>query len=316
MDKKHISIIIPVYNEADNIAELVRRLDETISRLDDRVNIIFVDDGSGDETVPVIRRQIAEKGYIRLIVLTRNFGNQAAISAALNDCRSDAAIIMDADLQDPPELIPDLIQKWQEGYEIVYARRVKRKGESLFKRMTAAIFYRMLQRLTHVSIPRDTGDFRLIDREVVKVLNSMPERNRFLRGMVSWTGFRQTGVDYERDRRFAGQTKFPFFRMIRFAVTGITSFSFLPLQLASYFGFFVSGIAFLSALYVLYLKFLTDRTVQGWTSMMIALLFLGGIQLITLGIIGEYLGRMSDEVKQRPAYLIREKVNFSGDEDL
>lgn len=232
------------------------------------------------------------------------------MSAGLSLCTGDCAIIIDADLQDPPELIPDLIAKWQQGYEVVYAQRTARKGESLFKKMTASVFYRLLQKFTQVNIPPDTGDFRLIDRIVIDTLLNMPEKNRFLRGMVSWTGFRQTGISYARDQRFAGKTKYPFFKMLKFALNGITSFSFIPLQLASYFGFIVSAGAFISGVYVLYLRFFTDKTIQGWTSLMIALLFLGGIQLITLGIIGEYIGRISEEVKGRPGYVIRGKVNF------
>lgn len=310
MAKPKISVIIPVFNEETNIEQLLIRLDSVFSSNIGHVEVIFVDDGSTDNTAGVLKTRANSLKWLRLIELSRNFGNQAAVTAGLDHCSGDCAVIIDGDLQDPPEVIPKMIEKWQEGYEVVYAQRQKRKGETFFKRASAAFFYRLLQRMTDVDIPKDTGDFRLIDRKVIEALAQMPERNRFLRGMVSWAGFRQTSVPYEREERFSGETKYPFFKMLKFALTGITSFSFLPLQLASYFGFFISGISFIAAIYVLYLKYFTDRTIQGWTSMMIALLFLGGIQLITLGIIGEYIGRMSDEVKQRPAYLIRKKVNL------
>ena len=310
-DKQKISVIIPVFNEEGSISELLNRLQTVLKQQQISSEIILVDDGSTDGTLPILQEFANKNNEVKLIVFSRNFGNQAAVSAGLNYCIGECAIIIDADLQDPPELLPELIAKWQEGYEVVFAQRAARKGESLFKKITASIFYRLLQKLTQVDIPPDTGDFRLIDRKVITTLNEMPEKNRFVRGMVSWAGFRQTGITYVRQERFAGETKFPFFKMLKFALTGITSFSFVPLQLASYFGFIVSAGAFISGLYVLYLKFFTDKTIQGWTSLMIALLFLGGIQLITLGIVGEYIGRMSDEVKQRPAYVIRDTVNFN-----
>ena len=311
MAKPKISVIIPVLNEETNIAELLQRFEAVFSNNIKDTEVIFVDDGSMDDTAGILKARAVSSKWLRLIELSRNFGNQAAVSAGLDHCTGDCAVIIDGDLQDPPELIPAMIEKWQNGYDVVYAQRQKRKGETFFKRVSAAFFYRLLQKMTNVDIPEDTGDFRLIDRKVIDALGQMPERNRFLRGMVSWAGFRQTSVPYVRDERFSGETKYPFFKMLKFALTGITSFSFLPLQLASYFGFLVSGISFIAAIYVLYLKYFTDRTIQGWTSMMIALLFLGGIQLITLGIIGEYIGRMSDEVKQRPAYLIRKKTNLA-----
>jgi len=309
MSIPEISVIIPVLNEEQNITVLADRLTEVLNKKFS-YEIIFIDDGSSDGTIEKLKILTYKNKDVKVIEFSRNFGNQAAVSAGLNYCTGECAVIIDGDLQDPPELIPEMVNKWREGYDVVYAQRIFRKGESYFKRITASIFYRLLQRLTNVKIPKDTGDFRLIDRKVVHALKQMPERNRFLRGMVAWAGYRQTGIEYVRDKRFSGKTKYPLFKMLRFAVTGITSFSYLPLQLASYFGFFVSGISFISGIYVLYLKFFTDKTIQGWTSLMIALLFLGGIQLITLGIIGEYIGRMSEEVKQRPAYLIRNKYNI------
>jgi polyisoprenyl-phosphate glycosyltransferase len=305
-----VSVVIPVYNEEGCVSELLNRLNSVLNDQEIKSEIILVDDGSRDNTLTTLQKFARKNETIKLIVFSRNFGNQAAISAGLQHCNGDCAIIMDADLQDPPELLPDMIAKWKEGFDVVYAQRVARKGESFFKKITASVFYRLLQKLTPVDIPSDTGDFRLIDRKVIIALNSMPENNRYLRGMVSWSGFRQTGITYVRDKRMTGETKFPFFKMIRFALTGITSFSFVPLQLASFLGFIVSAGAFISGIYVLYLKLFTDKTIQGWTSLMIALLFLGGIQLITLGIIGEYIGRISEEVKQRPPYLISDMINF------
>jgi len=310
LNNNKVSLVIPVHNEEGCVAELLNRLDSVLKDQEIVSEIIMIDDGSRDNTLAILQNHAQENESIKLIVFSRNFGNQAAISAGLKHCNGDCAIIMDADLQDPPELLPDLISKWKEGFDVVFAQRVARKGESLLKKISASLFYRLLQKLSPVDIPSDTGDFRLIDRKVITALNNMPEKNRYLRGMVSWSGFRQTGITYIRDKRLAGETKFPFFKMIRFALTGITSFSFVPLQLASFFGFIVSAGAFISGLYVLYLKFFPDQTIQGWTSLMIALLFLGGIQLITLGIIGEYIGRISEEVKQRPPYLIRDLVNF------
>ena len=307
---KKVSLIIPVYNEEGCISELMNRLQSILVEKDILSEIILIDDGSRDGTLNILQEYARENENTKLIVFSRNFGNQAAISAGLAYCQGECAIIMDADLQDPPELIPEMIEKWKDGYDVVYAQRVSRKGETILKKITASLFYRLLQKLTPVDIPPDTGDFRLIDRKVINALNNMPEKNRYLRGMVSWSGFKQTGISYVREKRIAGKTKFPLFKMLKFALTGITSFSFIPLQMASLFGFIVSAGAFISGLYVLYLRFFTDKTIQGWTSLMIALLFLGGIQLITLGIIGEYIGRISEEVKQRPPYLISDMVNF------
>jgi dolichol-phosphate mannosyltransferase len=310
MTKKSVSIIIPVHNEEGNLGHLFDRLQKVASTIELKKEYVFINDGSNDRSQEMLDNFASRNEYVKVISLSRNFGHQTAVSAGIDLCTGDCAIIIDADLQDPPELIPQLIAKWLDGFDVVYAQRTKRKGESVFKRMSASIFYRILHHLTDVDIPLDTGDFRLIDRKVINVLKEMPERHRFIRGMISWSGFQQTYLEYVRDERFAGKTKYPLLKMLRFALTGITSFSFVPLQIASYFGFLVSILSFLYALYVIYLKIYTDATIQGWTSLMIAVLFLGGIQLITLGIIGEYIGRISDEVKQRPPYIINQTQNI------
>ncbi len=306
-----ISIIVPVYNEESNVTLLYERIRTVFESLAETFELIYVDDGSLDGSYRRLTELSQNDKRIKVLAFTRNFGHQQAVSAGLSYCKGACAIIMDADLQDPPDMIPELLKKWREQYQVVYATRTKRIGDNIFKRLTAALFYRIMRLLTNVDIPVDTGDFRLIDRHVIDMLNSMPERHRFIRGMVSWGGFRQTGICYERQKRHSGKTKYPMLKMMKFALTGVTSFSFIPLQFASYFGFLISGLAFLAGVYALYLKLFTEVTIQGWTSLMIAILFIGGVQLITLGIIGEYIGRISEEVKQRPPYVIREKINIS-----
>jgi len=310
MVKKLISIVIPVFNEEGNIPILYERLSAVLKKMDYDYELVYVNDGSTDRSLSLLRSVVQQDSHVKILDFSRNFGHQLAVTAGLDHCHGDCAVIIDADLQDPPELIVELVRKWDDGYQVVYAQRVKRKGEPFLKVTTAKVFYRLLKRLANVDIPLDTGDFRLIDRQVIENLKVMPERNRFIRGMVSWIGFRQTSVAYVRQERLSGKTKYQWFKMIKFALTGLTSFSLVPLQLASYFGFLVSGLSFLAGLYTLYLKFFTAQTIPGWTSLMIVLLFLGGIQLITLGIIGEYVGRISEEVKQRPAYIIQDKINL------
>jgi polyisoprenyl-phosphate glycosyltransferase len=310
MAKKLVSIVIPVLNEEGNLPVLYERLSTVLKNLATDYELLFINDGSSDQSLLLLKTYADRDAHIKIIDFSRNFGHQLAVTAGLDHCHGDCAVIIDADLQDPPELIIELITKWNAGYQVVYAQRVKRKGEHFIKVFTARIFYRLLKKLANIEIPLDTGDFRLIDRKVIESLKAMPERNRFIRGMVSWIGLRQTSVQYVREERLSGKTKYPLFKMIRFALTGLTSFSLVPLQLASLFGFLVSVISFLAGLYTIYLKIFTTRTIPGWTSLMIALLFLGGIQLITLGIIGEYVGRISEEVKQRPAYIIQDKINL------
>jgi dolichol-phosphate mannosyltransferase len=302
-----ISVVVPLCDEEGNVAELLMRISAILDRVadarGDEYEIVAVNDGSRDGTLDALRAQ--QRTHPRLVVvnLSRNFGHQIAATAGLETARGDAIILMDGDLQDPPELIETFLAKWREGYDVVYARRRTRKGESPFKVLTARAFYRIIRRLTNVEIPVDTGDFRLMDRRVVEALAQTRERHRFLRGLVSWVGFKQIGVEYERDARKSGATKYPVSKMLRFAFDGITSFSEVPLRLATYLGFVVSAFAFVYTIVVLVLKFL-GRNDPGYTSTMVAILFLGGVQLIGIGILGEYVGRIYDQVKGRPLYLI------------
>jgi len=270
--------------------------------------LILIDDGSLDNSSDLILRLAAEDPRVRPVIFARNFGHQIAVTAGLDYSRGQAVIIIDSDLQDPPEVITDLIAKWREGYDVVYAIRAEREGESWFKKFTASMFYRLITRITDVNIPLDAGDFRLLDRKVVDVLNQMRERHRFLRGMSAWVGFRQTGVPYRRAARFVGETKYPFRKMFRLAINAITGFSYFPLQLATYIGFFAAGISILSIPVVVGLRLWggSHAPLVGQATTLIAVLFLGGVQLISLGILGEYIGRLYDEAKGRPLYIVRE----------
>ena len=254
-----------------------------------------------------IIRELAKKDeHVRPVIFARNFGHQVAVTAGLDYSRGDAVVIIDADLQDPPELILEMAKKWKEGYEVVFAVRAEREGESWFKLWTASLFYRLISRITDVKIPLDTGDFRLMDRKVVNVMNRMRERHRFLRGMSAWVGFKQVGVEYKRAARVAGETKYPFRKMFRLAINAITGFSYFPLQVATYFGFISAGIAIVAIPVVIYLRASGSQAFFGQASTLIAVLFLGGVQLISLGILGEYIGRLYDEAKSRPLYIVRE----------
>ncbi len=304
-----LSLVVPLHNEAGNVAPLLERIGTVVDRLRDDFDyeIVLVNDGSTDDTAAAIRREMERRPHIVLINLSRNFGHQLAATAGLEMAAGDAVVLMDGDLQDPPELIEAFLQRWREGYDVVYAVRRTRPGESRFKVLTARAFYRIINRLTKIAIPLDAGDFRLMSRRVVDALRRSPERNRFLRGMVSWVGFNQTAIEYDRDVRYAGSTKYPLAKMIRFAMDGITSFSDIPLRFASYLGFAVSAVAFLYALIVIVFKLFSlnpPAYTPGWASTIVAVLFLGGVQLMSLGILGEYLGRVYDEVKGRPLYLI------------
>jgi polyisoprenyl-phosphate glycosyltransferase len=270
-----------------------------------------VNDCSTDRSLEHLHALAQQDACVRVLHFSRNFGHQIAITAGMDHSQGQAVILMDADLQDPPEVLPDLIAKWREGYDVVYAVRTQRAGEGLIKRGTAALFYRLLQRISGIDIPPDTGDFRLLSRRAVDALGTLRERHRFLRGMSRWIGFRQVAVPFARDPRFAGETKFSFRKMFTFAFDGIVSFSFAPLQLATYLGFGASLVSFGYIVYAIGLKLFTDRWVTGWASLMVAVLFIGGVQLITLGIIGEYIGRIYEEIKQRPLYLIAEAIGFS-----
>lgn len=305
-----VSIVVPIFNEEQILPALYTRLSGVMQTLGETYEILFVDDGSRDDSLGLLKRLGAADPTIKIVSLSRNFGHQLAITCGLDHARGEAVVIMDADLQDPPEVIPRLIMKWREGYDVVYAVREKRRGEGLFKRGAAALFYRLLRLLTRVDIPLDAGDFRLLSRRAVNALCVVRERSRFVRGLVSWIGYRQTGVVFTREDRKAGETKYSFRKMLRFALDGITTFSFAPLQAAMYLGFLTAGSSFLYMLYAVLLRLFTERVVPGWTSLMVAVLFVGGVQLIALGIIGEYLGRVYDEVKQRPLYLVDEQIGF------
>jgi polyisoprenyl-phosphate glycosyltransferase len=305
-----VTIVIPVYNEAEVLPTLYDRLTRVLEGLVESYEIIFVNDGSQDDSALFLRDFQARDARVKFLNFSRNFGHQIAITAGLDYSSGQAVVVMDADLQDPPEVIPQLIEQWHKGYDVVFAVRAKRQGEGLFKRATAAIFYRLFRYMTATEIPLDAGDFRLMSRRAVEALQSIRERNRFIRGLAGWIGFRQTSVTYVRDVRQAGETKYPLKKMLRFALNGLMSFSLVPLQLASYLGFLISSIGFFYIVYAIGLKLFTDQVVLGWTSVMVAVLFLGGVQLVSLGIIGEYIGRIYEEVKQRPLYVVDEAKGF------
>jgi glycosyltransferase involved in cell wall biosynthesis len=310
-----ISIVVPMHNEEANIEHFLSRFEALFNKLDASYEIVCVNDGSTDGTLEVLRKQQEKDTHIRLIDLSRNFGKEVALSAGLDHCSGEVVIPIDADLQDPPELIPEMLAKWREGYDMVYATRRTRHGESAVKRTTANLFYRLLGRISEVEIPRNTGDFRLMDRRVVDALRLMPERNRFMKGLFAWVGFKQTAIYYDRDPRLAGETSWNYLRLWRLAVDGITSFSAAPLKVWSYLGLVLSLTALLYAAYLVIRVWLQGIDVPGYASMMVVILFMGGMQLITLGIIGEYLSRIFTEVKGRPLYLIREMRGFEQEEE-
>ncbi len=301
-----ISIIAPIYNEQGNLTELYTRIKSVLDPIGDSWELILVDDGSSDGSSDMIRRLSQQDQRVRPVIFARNFGHQLAVTAGLDYSRGDAVVIIDSDLQDPPEVILDLINKWREGYEVVYAVRSEREGESWFKEITASAFYRMINKITDVDIPLDTGDFRLLDRKVVNVIDQMRERHRFLRGMSAWVGFKQTGVTYKRAARVVGETKYPLAKMIKFASDAITSFSYFPLQLAMFLGFIAATLSILAIPIVIVLRASGLQVFLGQASTLLAVLFLGGVQLISLGILGEYIGRLYDQAKGRPLYVVRE----------
>ena len=310
---KLISIVVPCYNEQEVFAETYKRLTETFEQLDSskyQYEIIFVNDGSKDNTLEQIQDLIKIDTRIRGINFSRNFGHQIAITAGLDNCKGDAAVVIDADLQDPPSVILEMVKKWEEGYDVIFGKRNARAGESTFKLLTAKWFYRFINRLSDVDMPLDTGDFRLMDRNALDQFLSMRETYRFVRGMVAWIGFKQTFVEYDRESRFAGTTKYPLKKMLRLASDAILSFSNTPLKIATFVGFITSIVAFFGILYSLYMRLFTDSFVEGWTLLMISVLLIGGIILLVLGIIGEYVGRIYGEIKQRPLYIIRDKLGF------
>jgi glycosyltransferase involved in cell wall biosynthesis len=300
------SIVAPIFNEIDNLPELYRRVRDVMESSNEAWELLLVDDGSTDGSTDKIRELTAADERVRPVIFARNFGHQIAVTAGLDYARGDAIVIIDADLQDPPEVILELAEKWREGYEVVYAVRAEREGESWFKKLTASLFYRIIFRITDVNIPLDAGDFRLLDRKVVNVMNSMRERHRFLRGMAAWVGFKQIGVEYRRAARYAGETKYPFRKMLRLALNAVTSFSYFPLQVATYIGFISASLAILAIPVVAILRMIGSRFFGGQATTLISVLFLGGVQLISLGILGEYIGRLYDEAKGRPLYIVRE----------
>lgn len=304
--KPVFSIIAPIFNEKGCFDELYRRVSEVMDTTGEEWEFVMVDDGSSDGSTDMIRDLAKKEKRVRPVIFARNFGHQIAVTAGLDYCRGDAAIIIDADLQDPPEVILDLIAKWREGYQVVYAVRSEREGETWFKKTTASAFYKIIYRITDVKIPMNTGDFRLLDRKVVDVMNSMRERHRFLRGMSAWVGYKSIGVSYKRAARFAGTTKYPFKKMIKLAFTAITSFSYMPLQMAMVFGFLSAGLSIVAIPVVAVLRLIGSQFFFGQATTLIAVLFLGGVQLICLGILGEYVGRIYDEAKGRPLYITSE----------
>jgi len=304
--KPTFTIIAPVYNEEPVLHELHKRISGVMDQLEEPWELVLVDDGSRDRSAEIIAELHEKDNRIKGISFSRNFGFQEAVTAGMDHASGDAVILTDADLQDPPEVIPEMIAKWREGYDVVYGVRTEREGETWFKLITAKMFYRIIHRITSVNIPLDTGDFRLMDRRVVAAIGQMRERNRFLRGMVPWVGYKQTGVYFKRDPRFAGEAKYSSFRrMFRFAMNAITSFSYVPLQLATYLGFFIASLTALAIVLVVFLRLFSVNALTGQATTLVAVLFLGGVQLISLGIIGEYLGRIYDEVKARPLYLVQ-----------
>lgn len=306
------SVIAPIFNEISNIPELYRRVKETMDTTGEAWELIMVDDGSTDGSGDEIHELAQQDGRVRPVIFARNFGHQIAVTAGLDYAQGQAVTIIDSDLQDPPEVILDLIAKWREGFEVVYAVRAEREGESWFKLFTASLFYRMIVAITDVKIPLDTGDFRLLDHKVVLVMQKMRERHRFLRGMSAWVGFKQVGVPYKRAARLSGQTKYPFRKMFKLAWNAITGFSYVPLQMATYLGFLSAGLSILVIPVVAVMRLVGKQAFFGQASTLIAVLFLGGVQLISLGILGEYIGRLYDEAKGRPLYIVREGPDDKG----
>jgi len=306
------SIVIPIYNEEETLHALIDALNQTISKFDGITEVIFVNDGSKDNSAKLLREANKQNSNFKVINLSRNFGHQIAVTAGLDYAEGDAVVIMDADLQDPPEVILDLIKKWKEGYEIVYAVRLSRDGDTLFKKLTAVLFYRFLRKLSKIETPVDVGDFRLVDRKVIQAFRRFKEHNRYVRGMFSWMGFNQTGVEYHRKERFAGETKYPLKKMIKFAWDGVLGFSDAPLKLALRLGFWLSFCSGFIGMYAIIAKILGKWYVaDGWASLMVVISFLGGVQLIVLGLMGLYISRIHDEVRNRPVYLVGNTVGLN-----
>lgn len=308
MEKKLYSVVVPLYNEEEVIAESYSRLTRVLQGIDGDYQLIFVNDGSKDRTEMLVKKIAEQDNKVTLLNFSRNFGHQNAITAGMDYASGDAVIVIDADLQDPPELMYQMIEKYHEGYDVVYAVRSKRNGESIFKKVTAKLFYRTLNKMVDIDIPLDTGDYRLISREACEVFKRMRERNRFVRGMVSWIGFKQIGIEFERDERFAGETKYNLSKMIKFSLDGIISFSTKPLKFSIHIGLLMAVLSFIYAIYLVFFKAFSGKTVEGWTTIVVLILLIGGIQMVTLGVVGEYIARIYDESKNRPLYVIKETV--------
>jgi dolichol-phosphate mannosyltransferase len=309
------SVIIPAYNEQEVIIESYNRLTQVMQGMDGSYELLFINDGSRDNTAQIIAGICEKDRHVRLINFSRNFGHMPAITAGMEHAKGEAVIVIDADLQDPPEVLPRMAEKWREGYDVVYGKRSSRKGETFFKKLTARWFYRIINALSAVDLPMDTGEFRLMDRKVCDAVNRLQEKNRYMRGLVSWVGFKQVAVEYVREERFAGETKYPLKKMMAFAMDAITSFSYKPLRLATTLGFIISLLGFAYTLVVIYQRLFTDTTITGWSSTVGIILFTQGIVLVILGMMGEYIGRIYEEIKNRPTYIIREIIGGEEEKD-
>ena len=314
MQRPTLSLIIPMFNEEEIIEELDRRLKQFLAELDESWEVVFINDGSKDRTLEMLKALATEEPRYKILSFSRNFGHQAAITAGMDRAEGDAVVIMDADLQDPPEVVREMLERWREGYDVVYGQRGRRLGESIFKKVTAAGFYRVLRMLIPIDIPLDTGDFRLMSRSVVLTMRALREQHRFVRGMVSWVGFKQVAVRYERPERFAGETKYPLRKMLRFAIDGITSFSVVPLRLATWLGVLAGMVAIGASAWALY-EGIYGETVPGWATIMIAVSLASSAQLLMIGILGEYVGRIYEEVKRRPLYVVERTLNLGDIDD-
>jgi polyisoprenyl-phosphate glycosyltransferase len=315
MDRPTLSLVIPIFNEEAVIPELDRRLKAMVASLADLIDsweIVFINDGSRDDSLQQLHKLAEAEPRYKVLSFARNFGHQMAITAGIDRAEGAAVVVMDADLQDPPEVVREMVSLWQQGFDVVYGVRRKRAGETIFKKLTAAAFYRLLRAmLGGISIPADAGDFRLMSRPVVLAMRALKERHRFVRGMVAWVGFRQTAAYYDREARFAGETKYPLRKMVRFAIDGITSFSTVPLRFATWLGVFAGLVAVVIALWAVYIKLFVSGAVQGWTTIMIVVALGTSAQLLMIGILGEYIGRIYEEVKRRPLYLVAEEINLN-----
>ena len=307
-NKYLLSIIVPVYNEELVIKEFIRRIGLVIQKLNCSTEIIFVNDGSEDATLDILKEEKTTNEEIRIVNLSRNFGHQVAITAGMDCARGDAVVVIDADLQDPPELILAMVEKWKEGYEVIHAKRKRRLGETIFKTWTAIFFYRIMKGISNVDIPPDVGDFRLLSKKALNSLIQLREKHRYIRGLVAWLGYKHTSIEYDRDKRFAGKTKYPLCKMIKFSAVGISSFSILPLRLATFLGFASAGLSFLTIGFAFYMKYILNHPVSAWVAAIIVILFLSGVQLICVGILGEYIGFIHEESKKRPLYIVADEL--------